>query len=76
MHNNNVHYPKQTGRCFEFLKNFISVDSILYLAVIAKIKSHPFEVCSAQTERLFKLNVQIFAIFCQFRSNWQTGSML
>jgi hypothetical protein len=52
-----------------------SVDCILCLADIAKIKSHPFEVCSAQTERLFKLNVQIFAIFCQFRSNWQTGSM-
>jgi hypothetical protein len=75
MHNNNVLYPKQIGRCFGFL-NFISVDCILCLAVIANIKSHSFEDCSAQTASLIDLDVQIFAIFCQFRSNWQTGSML
>lgn len=74
MHNNNVLYPKQTGRCFEFL-NFISVDCILCLTVIAKIKSHPFEVCSVETASLFELDVQIFAIFYQFRSNWQMGNM-
>jgi len=73
MHNNNVLYPKQTGRCFEFL-NFISVDCILCLTVIANIKSHSFEDCSAQTASLFELNE--FAIFYQFRSNWETGSML
>jgi len=38
MNNNNVLYPRQTGRCFEFL-NFISVDCILCLTIIANIKS-------------------------------------
>ena len=75
MDNNNVLCPKQTGRCFEFL-NFVSVDCILCLTVIANIKSHSFEDCSTQTASLFELDVQIFAIFCQFRGNWQTGSML
>jgi hypothetical protein len=75
MHNKNVLYPKQTGRCSEFL-HFISVDCILCLTVIANIKSHSFEDCSAQTASLFELDVQAFAFFCQFRSNWQKGSML
>jgi hypothetical protein len=75
MHNKNFLYPKQTGRCSEFL-NFISVDCFLCLTVIANIKSHSFEDSSAQTASLFDLDVQTFAFFCQFRSNWQRGSML
>jgi hypothetical protein len=75
MQNNNVLYSKQTGRCFEFL-NFISVDCIFCWTVIANIKSDSFEDCSEQTASLFELDVQIFAIFCEFRSNWQTESML
>jgi hypothetical protein len=46
------------------------------LTVIANNKSHSFEDCSAQTASLLELDVQIFAIFCQFSCNWQTGSML
>jgi len=46
------------------------------LTVTANIKSHSFKDCSAQTTSLFELDIQIFAIFCQFRRNWQTGSML